>query len=426
MLLRFACKNFRSLRDEQELSLIATAGHEHEENLIPAPSIKGRVVRSVAVYGANASGKTNVIQALRFFDWMIETSHTKGGPDSKIPRDRFVLDENGDDPSYFEADLLLEGQRFTYGFEINDVEVIREWLYTYPSGKKVIWYERADKNPILFGRSLTGKNRVIESLTRKNSLFLSTAAQNNHEQLSPIFKWFEKGFHRIIPERRQPLSTAEFCTQNPQMVDNVKSLLKFADLGIVDFAISEEEVDPGMKEIFGALVKISKSNNGGVFDPPVTMPKIELIHQGAALKRYKIEAMEESSGTIAYFSILGPVLEALSKGTVLLIDELESSLHPSLATEIVRLFNDPKANCNDAQFIFTTHEANLLNFDILRRDQIWFTEKDNEGATSLYPLSDFSIRSDYNIAKGYLQGRFGAIPFLNDSFLKDIERLACE
>jgi hypothetical protein len=363
---------------------------------------------------------------LGFFDSVIENSHKKGGPDSKIPRDRFVLDENNEEPSYFEADLLLEGQRFTYGFELNDVEIIREWLYAFPLGKKVIWYERTGKQPISFGRSLAGKNRVIESLTRKNSLFLSAAAQNNHEQLSPIFNWFQKGFHSIRPDRRHPLSTAEFCSENPNSIERVKSLLRFADFGIVDFAITDEEVDARIKEVFGALANLPSFTNSESLELPKTMKKVELVHQGAASKRYTIEVSEESSGTISYFSILGPILGALETGSVLLSDELESSLHPSLATEIVRLFNDPKVNCNGAQFIFTTHEANLLDLDILRRDQIWFTEKDKEGATSLYPLSDFSVRSDYNVARGYLQGRFGAIPFLNDSLLKEIERLACE
>jgi AAA15 family ATPase/GTPase len=425
MLLRFACRNFRSLRDEQELSLVATSGHEHEENLVAVPAIKNRVVRSAAIYGANASGKTNFLRALSFFDATVENSHSGRGPDSKIPRQQFKLNDKQDEPSYFEADFLLNGERFTFGFELDDSKIIREWMYAFPSGRKVIWYEREVGKPISFGRSFTGRNKAIEALTRKNSLFLSAAAQNNHELLSPIFEWFNQGFYLVNPEYRTPFDTAEICSNDREIQDSVRSWLHFADLGIIDFTVDDEEVDQKMKEVLGLIFK-GRNGNDSQYEPPSTRKKIALLHQGALSKSFTIDAAEESHGTIAYFSILGPILRALSKGSVLLIDELDSSLHPVLAKEIVRLFNDPKLNCRGAQFIFTTHDANLLSLDILRRDQIWFAEKDREGASSLYPLSEFSVRSDYNIQRGYLQGRFGAIPFLNESFVKDLERLGCE
>lgn len=425
MLLRFACRNYRSLRDVQELSLVATSGREHEQNLVAVPAIKDRVVRSAAIYGANASGKTNFLRALSFFDGTIENSHSRGSRDSKIPRSQFKLNDKQDEPSYFEADFLLKGERFTFGFELNDSEIISEWMYAFPSGRKVIWYEREVGKPITFGRSFTGKNRAIEALTRKNSLFLSAAAQNNHELLSPVFEWFSRGFHFVNPELRNPYRTAELCSNDLKTHDSVKSWLHFADLGIVDFTIAEEELDQETKEIFGLLFK-GRDGNHPPGEIPSTRQTVALLHQGARSKSYAIDANEESNGTIAYFSIIGPILHALSKGSILLIDELDSSLHPVLAKEIVKLFNDPKLNCHGAQFIFTTHDANLLNLDILRRDQIWFAEKDREGASSLYPLSEFSVRSDYNIERGYLQGRFGAIPFLNESFVKDLEKLGCE
>jgi AAA15 family ATPase/GTPase len=413
------------LRDEQELSLVATSGHEHEENLVTVPSIKNRVVRSAAIYGANASGKTNILRALSYFDRTIETSQISGSRDSKIPREPFKLNDNQSESSYFEADFLLDGERLTFGFELDDSKIISEWMFAFPSGRKVVWYEREAGKPITFGRSLTGKNRAIEALTRNNSLFLSAAAQNNHELLSPVFEWFREGFHFVDPEFRSPYSTAQICSEDRKIADLMKTWLHLADLGIVDFTIKEEEFEPRMKEIMGLILK----GPGGSESPgelPSTRQRIALLHQGALSKSYAVDATEESNGTIAYFSILGPILRALSKGSVLLIDELDSSLHPVLAKEIVKLFNDPKLNCNGAQFIFTTHDANLLNLDILRRDQIWFAEKDREGASSLYPLSEFGIRSEYNIQRGYLQGRFGAIPFLNESFVKDLEKLGCE
>jgi AAA15 family ATPase/GTPase len=420
MLLRFACKNFRSLRDEQELSLVAGSAHEHEESLIQIPVIKSRVLRSAAIYGANASGKSNIVRAISFLSAAVQRSHS-GTASSKIPRQRFELDDEANRPSYFECDFLLKGERFTYGFELNDQEFLREWLYSYPNARRVLWYERRHDSPMVFGRSLMGRNRVIESLTRKNSLFLSVAAQNNHEQLIPIFNWFEEGFALITPDHREPLSTADLCAENNEALRTVLSLMRFADLGIVDLKISEEEVDQNFKEILKLFMKRNGTSDSST-PPPLKLRKPTLLHEGRS-RPYEIEATDESKGTIAFFSLLGPILSALSSGTVLLIDELDSSLHPILAQEIVKLFNDPAKNPNGAQFIFTTHDANLLSLNILRRDQIWFTEKDKEGSTSVYPLSEFSIRNNYDIAKGYLQGRFGAIPFLNDTLLNQIGSL---
>jgi uncharacterized protein len=423
MLLRFACKNIRSLRDEQEFTLIADSGHEREDTVIQIPAIGHRLLRSAAIYGANASGKTNLLRALSFFAAMVENSFSRGSATSPIPRARFLLNDDKESPSYFEIDFLLKNERFTFGCELNDSEVLREWLYTYPSGRKVVWYEREHGQPMVFGRRLTGKNRVIESLTRKNSLFLSAAAQNNHEQLTPVYEWFSNGFSVATADTRQPLTTADFCSSSVSSTELVRTLIKFADLGIVDFKISEQEVDKKMFEMFSLMKEKSIIDSPEI---PRTMRKINLVHEGAAAKLYEIDAMDESDGTMAYFSILGPILRALATGTVLLIDELESSLHPALARELVKIFNDPKVNCHGAQFIFTTHDANLLSLEVLRRDQIWFTEKNREGATSLYPLTDFSVRNDYNIARGYLQGRFGAIPFFNEALFAELKGMPCE
>jgi AAA15 family ATPase/GTPase len=151
-----------------------------------------------------------------------------------------------------------------------------------------------------------------------------------------------------------------------------------------------------------------------------SIPELRLVHAGTGGRSYALEESKESDGTRAYFSAIGPILEALESGSVLLIDEIETSLHPKLTRELVRIFNSPDLNQNGAQFIFTTHDTNLLDLGLLRRDQIWFTQKDKEGATELYPLSDFQPRTSQNIEAGYLGGRFGAIPFLDDQSLLDV------
>jgi uncharacterized protein len=429
MILRFAAKNFKSLRDDQELSLVGTeALNDSASTLIKRVGIPGGVLRCAAIFGANASGKTNVLNAIKFMIDCIRDSQNKWPPTGEIPRTPFLLDESRDQPSCFRLDFVCDDTRFEYGFTIDSTKVLEEYLDAWvPGGRKAKWFDRKVNQKIDFGKRLTGENRTIENLTRENSLFLSAAAQNNHAMLLPIYTWLTTRI-RVLSRDRLSLnvSTVKSCVVDPQIKEQVLALLTTADLGIVDFELKEEVFDP-KDPFFAAFKKALSLVAKDLPSTPVVFPdKIEtvrLLHKTKEGQPIPLSIAEESSGTSAYLGLLGPCLEALSSGGLICVDEFNASLHPLLATRIVHLFNSEANNPKGAQLIFNTHDTNLLERTTLRRDQIWFTEKDEDGATHLYPLSDFKTRRHQSVEKGYLEGRYGAIPFVDQG---DVISLALE
>lgn len=395
MLLRFQVTNFRSFRSEQTLSMVAGSFKDHAEAVFHPSGVEEGVLPVAAIYGANASGKTNVILALRFMRDAVRNSHARWEPDAPIELEPFAGDPAS--PITFAVDFLLNGVRYQYGFSTSTAAILEEWMFAYPAGKKQTWFAREKDKPISFSAKMPGDNRTIERLTRPNSLFLSAAAQNNHEALSPVFRWFSRSLAFVMGGRsRISQRTIATCTDGESR-DRMAQMLQFADLGIASLRV----VDWGQ-----ALLA------AGGRAPEKEAKEVIFSHQiGNSLQPFR--EFQESRGTIAFLSSLAPILRALDGGGLLCIDELDHSLHPLLAIEVIRLFCDPKRNPKGAQLIFNTHDTNLLSADLLRRDQIWFTEKARDGASQLYPLTDFKPRREENLETGYLQGRYGAIPFLN-------------
>ncbi len=428
MLIRFRARNFRSLKEEQELSLVASSLKDSPEAVTQIEGLGLGLVRVAAIYGANASGKSNVIKALAYMSEAVQNSHRQWAPEGPIPREPFLLDPQSKlDASTFEVDLLLDGARFHYGFTLNDREILEEWLDAYPTGNKPVrkqmWFKREGK-AFTFGNKLGGDNSAIERLTRPNSLFLSAAAQNNHETLLPVYRWFAEYF-TYVRKDREPLrkETAEMC-QDDTVKSSLLNILRIADIGVVGLVVREVDLsartpgggnsdgtpfDKEIQEAVGRLYEIIKQR-----DPTFADKRrfVDLVHKGAAQGGVPLRGYNESEGTLALFGLLGPVLRATESGGTMCVDELDASLHPLLALEVVRLFNNPTLNPRGAQIIFTTHDTNILDRASLRRDQIWFTEKDAEGGTHLYPLTDFKPRKNENLERGYLQGRYGAVPFI--------------
>jgi AAA15 family ATPase/GTPase len=420
VLLRFRFSNFRSFRAEQELSLIGGSFTDLPDVVRHPAGLKEGVLPGAAIYGANASGKTNVIQAVRFMASAVSLSHRGWSPDAPIPRQPFMTDEESSlEPSEFEADFLLAGVRHRYGFRVNSQVVLEEWLYVYPKGKKQTWFHRKRGNPIVFSNKMPGENRVIENLTRQNSLFLSAAAQNAHEALLPIFTWLS-GLLFVIGDRSQYSEhTARLCSKLDYR-NEIARLVSVADLGIAEMSVEDTKFPDKTKEVIEAIVTILNLPKEKATWPE-THQVIRLLHRfGNTAVPFEMD--QESDGTLAYLALLGPAVDAIQKGTPLLIDELDASLHPLLAIQLLRLFNTPSSNPKGAQLIFNTHDTNLLSSGVLRRDQIWFTEKGNDATSHLYALSDFKPRRQENLQNGYLQGRYGAIPFINpDAFLLRFE-----
>ena len=412
MLLRFGVANHLSLRGFQELSFAASSLKDPDQGLIacpPAPS--GSVVPAAVIYGANASGKSNLMGALAAMRKMVLLSHTQGSPEGGVPRQPFRLDaESTGEPSLFELDFTIDGVRHQYGFEASDAAFESEWLYDFPNSRRRMLFERkGDK--FHFGRGLGGRNSVIADLARPNSLYVSAAAQNKHERLSRVFGYFRaiNGFHGI--DVSGDAASAMLAEKEPD--DRVIEFLGEIGTGVVDYRRNEidlsEEERVMRDELLGWIKKFAKAPADLEWSDKEIA--IELAHRGRDGEPVYLGLDLESAGTRRLLVVLGPAFRALDGGAPLFVDELDASLHTQAAEAVLRLFCSPETNPKGAQLVATTHDINLMKSPLLRRDQLWFTEKDAEGATQLYPLTDFRTRKGDNVARGYLQGRFGAVPF---------------
>jgi len=422
VLLAFRAKNVRSFRDEMELSLVSTRLAEEDVVRFVTWREGGHpigVLPVAGVFGANASGKSNVVKAMDDMRAHVLHSFRTGSPTGGIPRRPFLLDQAAKrEASRFEVDLVLEGVRHEYGFALDDDQVVEEWAYRYPHGKAVRLFHRQGKE-VELGSAERVKGRAVLELLRPNALFLSTAASANHPVLLPIYAWFARNL-RIAEassrQFRQALTT--------QLLDDdarrgqVLALLRAADLGIT--GAKKYQLDPVVKDRLQRAVRILAGQEG---DPDSTEEGpafdqlgVRLTHRGAA-GDIELDAQDESLGTLVWFGLVGPVIEALADGAVLLADELDASLHPALEAELIRLFQDPKFNPRRAQLVFNTHDATILGDSasdrLLGRDQVWFTEKRADGSTRLYPLSDLDPRKEEAIGRRYLAGRYGATPILS-------------
>jgi len=431
MLLEFRFKNFRSFRDEQKISLVAARSRSEEPDLrLIESKLKGVAgLRCAAIYGPNGSGKSNLLKAMAEFSVIISASQKRWDSSDKIPIwDPFMLDdESRSGVTEFEASVVIDDVEYRYGFRFNETTISEEWLYEYSPNERTLFRRKTTDGRVeveFVGRNLTGSTlETIRQVTRPNSLFLSAAAQNNYERLAVIQKWFADRFNIIQGQDCTQMLpfTADLCKKQ-EVKDRVKGLVSFADLGIEDFEVVEEDAPENFKKMFTAMVRAARE-----VDPEIAgrvaerksflHSEVRMMHRGTDGKLFPLMPNQQSRGTLAYFSVLGPLLNELRDGSVLLIDELESSMHPHLIRQLVRVFNDPDLNPKGAQIIFTTHNTGILDAQILRRDQVWFTEKNQEGATVLFPLTDFKPRKDQNIEVAYLHGRFGAIPFLDSELL---------
>jgi len=422
VLLAFRAKNVRSFRDEIELSLLST--RLAEEDVVRSVTWRegGRpigVLPVAGVFGANASGKSNVVKAMDDMRAHVLHSFRTGSPTGGIPRRPFLLDQAAkQQASRFEVDLVLDGVRHEYGFALDDDQVLEEWAYRYPHGKAVRLFHRWG-NEVELGSAERVKGRAVLELLRPNALFLSTAASANHPVLLPVYAWFARNLRLAEASShqfRQALTT--------QLLDDdarrgqVLALLRAADLGIT--GAKKYQLDPVVKDRLQRAVRILAGQEGDLDSaeegPAFDQLGVRLTHRGAA-GDIELDAQDESLGTLVWFGLVGPVIEALADGAVLLADELDASLHPALVAELIRLFQDPESNPRRAQLVFNTHDATVLGDStsdrLIGRDQVWFTEKRPDGSTRLYPLSDLDPRKEEAIGRRYLAGRYGATPILS-------------
>lgn len=416
MLIELNVANFRSFLDTQTFSLVKSRGEElAETNTFEAGGVNQfRLLRSAAVYGPNAGGKSNLLLALRTMERIVLESATSMQRGDKLPVTPFRLSrETRDQPSEFEVSFLVDGVRYQYGFATTPDRVHEEWLLAYPKGRAQRWFSRAwDAEAQQYdwdlGSNLTGEKQLWQKLTRGNALFLSTAVQLNSEQLQPVFDWFKSTLRVSNVGGWGPSFSALQCENNHKK--EVMDFLRAADLNIDDVLVESkpfdrealpEDMPESLREVIAGDLEGKKVIN------------IRTVRKGADDEPVVFDFEEESDGTQQLFSFAGPWLDSLANGYVLFIDELHNSLHPSLVKFLVQLFHDPETNPHNAQLIFTTHETSILNQEVFRRDQIWFCEKNKHQATELFPLTDFSPRKGReNLEAAYLSGRYGALPFV--------------
>lgn len=409
MLLEFRVRNFRSFREEAVFNMAASSDTQFLETHTLATGLDKlpRVVRTAAVYGANASGKSNLIKAMQFMQSMVLTS-SQVQPDAENNLTPFRLRENANNFStLLEATFIIDGVRHQYGFEFTRKRVLAEWLLVYESAKPQAWFSRTfdEKNErynYTYSDYFTGRKSVWEAATRKEVLFLTTAIQLNNEQLRPLYQQLTSELVIFPDGARIGFDFSAGFVEKEGNAARVAALLTAADTGISRVDIQNQ----GAKQ-----VHIDLATN----QPQVSDVEMKIPHFGHKVegRDYFFEMAEESAGTQLFFSLSGPLLDILERGRLLVVDELDSSLHPLLVQRIVDMFQSTEMNPKGAQLIFTTHDVSLLDSHKMRRDQIWFTEKDNDQVTHLFPLLDFSPRKGEALERNYLGGRYGGIPILD-------------
>ncbi len=411
MLIEFRVKNFRSLRDEQVLSLVASKDNTLQDTHTLASDLNTvpRLLRSAVIYGANASGKSNLLKALQYMRGVVLESATVIQPDQVYSIQPFRLDTvSASQPSEFEVTFALGSVRYLYGFTMTAKRIINEYLLVYKSAKPQRWFERwydseTGKDVYEFGPGMKGSKALWEGATRSNSLFLSMAVQLNSDSLRPVFDWFSSSL--VIFNEHNKLNPQTSL----QMLKNSGGRKQICDfLSAADISISEKV--PGQTVHFDLTAGKTEIRNEEVEKQQLRFSHV--TPHGKAV----FDLMDESGGTRNLLFLAGPVLEILQKGLTLVIDELDTSLHTLLVRELVHLFHQPDINTGGAQLVFTTHDTSLLDApDLFRRDQIWFVEKDQDQASTLVSLSEFSPRKNEALERGYLMGRYGGIPVLNHS-----------
>lgn len=429
MILQFSVSNYRALRGLETLNLTAS----NYDKSLPAnvlsselPGLKGRSwLKGAALYGANASGKSTVIDAMKALsDWVRDSAKTTD-PEEEIQFvEPFGLDpEAAEEPTAFAIVFVAEAVRYDYRVAATQRLVVHESLRAWPSGKEQVWYERdwnretgshefSPENPTGLPR-----NRDIEQRTLRNMLYLSKAVAENRKELAPVFRWVVGQLKFLDLSTRSNFgggfTLQQIDGKDEELKARIVEALRHADIGIVDALAVEgkppdeqvlkflQQLDPEMVDFLG---------KGGKKQPRFMQP--QLLHRGPDRSGVPLDWERESAGTHRFFALIGPWLDILRNGYTVCIDEIETSMHPLMVRELLRLFLSEKENTGGAQVIFTTHNPLFLDNTLLRRDQVWFTDKDDEGVAHLYPLTDYRTRKGESRIRGYLAGRYGAVPFV--------------
>lgn len=423
MILEFTVGNFLSFNEKRTLSFEAKGISELKENVIK--SKKYKILRSAVVYGANSSGKSNLLKGLDRMRDMLLLS-VKLNDSEKLEYSPFLLSiESEQSPTFFEIIFLHEDIKYRYGFEYNLTAIVNEWLYSAQNSKKEeILFVRTPDGIAVSNKFNEGEGK--ENATNDNRLFVSLVAQLGGGISKKILEWYrEYNVLSGLEHKDYNGFTTRMLHRQSEGSNESFSFFKKLKLGFNNVQIAESEFNH--LEARDNILKGLKPKNSSVIVAGVQVSLIfKTIHnkydkKGTVVGTVLLDKHEnESEGTNKIIDLSGPIFDTLSLGKILIIDELDAKLHPLITTHIVKLFNNPETNTNNAQLLFATHDTNLLSTELFRRDQIWFTEKDDLEQTDLYSLYDFNlpdgtkVRNDSNLERNYIRGRYGAIPFITN------------
>ncbi len=419
MLIDFQVTNFRCFRDRQTFSMVADSHDQHIDSNTFDPDLASfpRLLRSGVVYGANAAGKTNLLRALQCMKNFVVSS-AMAPATAQHDYTPFVFSKkHRKAPSTFDITFARNGRRYEYSFSVDSEKVISERLVEHVHAKgRELFFRKFDKKRKeyiwKYSSYLKGQRASWTKQTRSNALFLSTAAQLNSSQLIPVFEWFEKHLIVVVSGVSLNESLTWKILQEPEGKRRILPFLRQADFGISDVEIDTQTVPPG--GIVAGGKHLVLHNYRGATGPQIH--RATFTHTwGNGSDHAELEFDDESNGTQVFFKNAGAWLNVLANGEVLLIDEIDTSLHPLLTRFLIRRFHSSKTNPKNAQLVFNTHDLFLLDQQIFRRDQVWFVEKGGDGASSLYPLSDFKPRNGESLERRYIRGQYGALPIISET-----------
>jgi len=413
MLVQFCFDNFRSIKDRVELSMVSGSGNRN--NCFTAKGLT--LLTTAVVYGANASGKSNVLRAFDYMKSMVLNQPKILQSTDKIPYDPHRLsNETMDASGSFEMVFIVEGIKYRYGFEVDSTTVYAEWLFADEKGKEAkLFFRDTEEAELYWNPERFKEGKGVKVLP--NSLFLWRCDQEGGPISRTILGWFQNLNFLNGMQASAYLGYSIQQLKQQSFRDQIMRLIQAADLGIRDLAV--EEHDMARTEIDAMPLSAELREQLRLAESPLKKVGLRSSHQRFDSENNAIDttefdfARDESEGTKKYFCLSAPIIDTLLHGRILVIDELDASLHPMLTRALVTLFNDPQSNPKHAQLIFATHDTNLLDQSLFHKSQIWFVEKDAQGASHVHSMAEYkNVRPIDNIEKHYIQGKFGAIPYL--------------
>lgn len=403
-LLQFTVGNYRSFHQARTFSMVPSSIQDNPKECVVAEG-HYRYLTAAAVYGANSSGKSNLVMALATMKRMVLNSVKLNDHDFLFYDPFLLAEDSGSQPTHFEIVYLdADETRVRYGFDYTLRQIEREWLFISKKNKKELPYFVRDEEGIGVDEMLFAEGIGWEERTNDNRLFLSLVAQLGGTISKNVLNFFNSGYNVISGLNSQGyegLTERQFLNKEAESVDALQ-FFKDLQLGFIDIETDEHEIEKGRKAIDVFTVHNIYNKDGEI--------------TGKQLFRFDYC---ESQGTQKLFELAGPLFEALRHGRLLVMDELDAKMHPLISQHIIKLFSSEKTNQHHAQLLFTTHDTNLLSSHLLRRDQMWFTEKDKAESTDLYSLMHIVLpdgtkpRGDGNLERNYIKGRYGAVPYLS-------------